>query len=209
MRRVFELLPRHRPNRSDRNDTGCRTRGSATNGNRGPGEATGFASLSGIYPVTLQGFAYCGRSSSACGWLCNDEQVHAIQLRLVTKTLAHTTFNAVSDDCLGRYTTRDCQPEARMSKMVRAGNHAEQAIADTPPTATNFAQFGAGSDTPTLRKSESWWKRQAQALRRARPLARRALNTLRPPGVLIRARKPWLRLRLITLGWNVLFIGLP
>lgn len=39
-----------------------------------------------------------------------------------------------------------------------------------------------------------------QADRRVLPLARRRLITRRPPGVLIRARNPWVRLRLITLG---------
>ncbi len=39
-----------------------------------------------------------------------------------------------------------------------------------------------------------------------RPLARRRLITNRPFLVAIRARKPWFRLRLITLGWNVLFM---
>jgi len=34
----------------------------------------------------------------------------------------------------------------------------------------------------------------------ARPLARRALITARPPLVFIRARKPWVRLRLTTEG---------
>ncbi len=40
-----------------------------------------------------------------------------------------------------------------------------------------------------------------------RPLARLALITARPPLVLIRARKPWLRALFNTLGWNVLFIS--
>jgi hypothetical protein len=45
-----------------------------------------------------------------------------------------------------------------------------------------------------------------QALRRALPLARRALMTARPPRVFMRARKPWVRLRLISLGWKVRFM---
>ena len=45
-----------------------------------------------------------------------------------------------------------------------------------------------------------------QALRRARPRARRALITARPPRVRILARNPWVRLRLTSLGWNVRFI---
>jgi hypothetical protein len=36
--------------------------------------------------------------------------------------------------------------------------------------------------------------------KRALPLARRAFNTLRPPTVALRARKPWVRARLIRLG---------
>ena len=42
----------------------------------------------------------------------------------------------------------------------------------------------------------------------ARPLARRRLRTRRPAFVAIRARNPWLRARLILLGWYVRFIGL-
>ena len=46
-----------------------------------------------------------------------------------------------------------------------------------------------------------------QALSRARPLARRALITARPPRVLIRARNPWVRFRFRLLGWNVRFMA--
>ena len=41
----------------------------------------------------------------------------------------------------------------------------------------------------------------AQADRRLRPFARRAASTRRPPGVAMRARKPWRRLRTSLLGW--------
>ncbi len=43
---------------------------------------------------------------------------------------------------------------------------------------------------------------------RLRPLARRRLNTSRPPRVDIRLRKPWRRERLMRLGWNVRFTDL-
>jgi hypothetical protein len=43
---------------------------------------------------------------------------------------------------------------------------------------------------------------------RLRPLARRRLMTLRPPGVSMRARKPCVRFLLILLGWYVRFIQL-
>src|SRR5690606_19310031 len=45
--------------------------------------------------------------------------------------------------------------------------------------------------------------------RRLRPLARRALMTARPPRVFIRTKKPWVRLRRVTEGWKVRFIGNP
>jgi hypothetical protein len=41
-----------------------------------------------------------------------------------------------------------------------------------------------------------------------RPFARLRLITNRPFLVAIRARNPWDLLRFITLGWNVLFIGI-
>jgi hypothetical protein len=46
--------------------------------------------------------------------------------------------------------------------------------------------------------------------KRARPFARRALRTARPPLVAERARKPWVLARLRQLGWKVRFmIGAP
>ena len=45
-----------------------------------------------------------------------------------------------------------------------------------------------------------------QTVRLLRPLARRALMTLRPFLVLMRVRKPWTSLRWRFLGWKVLFM---
>lgn len=50
--------------------------------------------------------------------------------------------------------------------------------------------------------------RYDQAARRLRPFALRREITARPLLVAIRDRKPWVRLRLRTLGWKVLFISL-
>ena len=41
------------------------------------------------------------------------------------------------------------------------------------------------------------------------PLALRRLSTLRPPGVSIRAKKPWVLFRFRLLGWYVRFISAP
>lgn len=48
-------------------------------------------------------------------------------------------------------------------------------------------------------------RRRVQGVRRTRPLARRALMTLRPLRVAQRARKPWVRARLRRLGLKVCF----
>jgi hypothetical protein len=48
----------------------------------------------------------------------------------------------------------------------------------------------------------------AYGVSRARPFARRRFRTRRPAFVAMRARKPWVRARLIVLGWNVRFMGL-
>ena len=46
---------------------------------------------------------------------------------------------------------------------------------------------------------------EAHTVREWRPLLRRALSTLRPLRVRIRARKPWVLARLRLLGWYVRF----
>lgn len=48
-----------------------------------------------------------------------------------------------------------------------------------------------------------------QALRRARPLARRRASSWRPFLVAMRARNPCVRARFKLLGWNVRFMSVP
>jgi hypothetical protein len=64
------------------------------------------------------------------------------------------------------------------------------------------AREPAAASSPGHRRSVS----ANQGTSRARPFARRAESTLRPPTVFIRARKPCVRLRLTTEGWNVRFM---
>lgn len=61
---------------------------------------------------------------------------------------------------------------------------------------------------PKASTTSHYW-RAGQADKLARPLARRRARTWRPFLVAIRARKPWVRARLIVLGWNVRFMGIP
>ena len=64
----------------------------------------------------------------------------------------------------------------------------------------------AGQPVATAPRHHTSGARRDQGASRARPLARRAESTLRPPAVFIRARKPCVRLRLTTEGWKVRFM---
>lgn len=59
-----------------------------------------------------------------------------------------------------------------------------------------------------MRRARRRWSQAAQAVRRLRPLARRRLSTSLPLAVAMRALNPWVRLRLILLGWKVRFMVL-
>jgi len=54
----------------------------------------------------------------------------------------------------------------------------------------------AGAAQPIADAAAGGWRNGRQTVRRARPLARRAARTLRPPTVFIRARNPCVRARL-------------
>ena len=93
-----------------------------------------------------------------------------------------------------------------------------RAYCDRQPASTAHACIADRSprsdETPAHRVCAAASPEQDQAERRARPLARRALITARPPAVAMRARKPCFFARRRSLGWNVRFtetseIGLP
>lgn len=86
-----------------------------------------------------------------------------------------------------------------MIQSVALDLDGEQVILMALPPAGYFTELFARPDAMGAGKT-LFRPRLVQALRRVRPLARRALNTLRPPLVLMRARNPWTRLRLRVLG---------
>jgi hypothetical protein len=84
-------------------------------------------------------------------------------------------------------------------QAILVSMHREYFVLKTPSTANNLLKLTAFSKVVGPGKSEIGTG-CTQALRRARPFDRRALRILRPPLVLIRARKPCTRLRLSLLG---------
>jgi hypothetical protein len=78
-----------------------------------------------------------------------------------------------------------------------------------PPKIARSKQAGMTGETQARNRQFPGRLRgcRCQGVRRARPLARRALITLRPPRVAMRARKPCVRARFRQLGWNVRFMA--
>ena len=79
-------------------------------------------------------------------------------------------------------------------------------VAITPAPCLEQRVEGAGSGQP-VRAEAAQRRGRDQGVRRARPLARRAESTLRPPMDFMRARNPCVRLRLTTEGWYVRFMS--
>lgn len=140
-----------------------------------------------------------GFRRAACD-LGNNHKVQALQACLfMSKGVPHDSFDPVSVYRPPRDPTRDRDPQARIAKMIYQGMYREQVVLIALAAFYHSPEVGSAGDSRTL------WVGEAgggfQALTRARPFARRALRTLRPPLVLMRARKPWVFLRLRALGW--------
>jgi len=82
--------------------------------------------------------------------------------------------------------------------MVWNGAHLEEIVTESAPLPKRGGEILAPGNA--ARPGQAL-PDAIQADSRARPLARRALSTARPPLVLMRARNPCVRLRLSLLGW--------
>ena len=100
------------------------------------------------------------------------------------------------------------QAQARVSQLVGSGQHGEMAVAGFAGLGEDAGK-GVSAGQPGATRKAGVAGRGVQGAKRARPLARRAFRTRRPPLVAIRARKPWVRLRWMMLGWNVRFMAIP
>ena len=104
-----------------------------------------------------------------------------------------------------------------MPRLVLAVQHEETGATAAPWLGKDVTKLsGKGESTGPrkglirLRGRLGAMLRAVQGIRRTRPLARRALRTFRPFLVALRARKPWVRARLMRLGWKVRFmLGAP
>src|SRR6185312_10875765 len=102
----------------------------------------------------------------------------------------------------------DRQAEAGMAQLVVAVAHMKTAAACASAACSQGGEVTRPTQPRLARQSGRGHHRYAAyGIRRLRPLARRALMTLRPSAVAIRARKPCVRARLSLLGWKVRFMA--
>lgn len=114
------------------------------------------------------------------------------------KSLAYEPLYPVTVDRPGSNLLADNYADSRPVQCVCPRKHAEMATdRDRLP-----GERSQELDPPqqTRRTWQCRRTRGAQTLNRARPLARRARSTLRPPRVRIRTRNPWVRLRRVFEG---------
>ena len=128
-----------------------------------------------------------------------------------TESLANLSLQCISLHCSLYKAFWHCDAEPCETQSVWLPGSVETSYGTSSFTAQRIHIVACRHETARARepaRTAPEGRTNRQALRRARPLARRALMTARPPRVRIRARNPWVRLRLTSLGWNVLFMML-
>ena len=132
------------------------------------------------------------------------------------KTSLTCLFRLFRSTARGRFFLLTTRPSRlNPSSFLKARNKSDELLTEKSRfwnTASNSSDFRRrwleGKEWSHMWYQPTFSRFQSQAESTFRPFARRRLITSRPPLVAILARKPWVLLRLITLGWNVLFIVL-
>ena len=109
----------------------------------------------------------------------------------LAKHFAHHAFHRRAGNCPGRDAPADDNSQTR---RLAARIIPDQDVKE--PTLSSCRER-AGEMRPATqpRQARQLGTRLCHTARRARPLARRALMTARPPRLFMRTRKPWVRLR--------------
>ena len=123
----------------------------------------------------------------------HDEIVTAQSPPVLAKHFPHQPLDPVAVHGTRSNLLADDDADTRALQPVRLHEHAEMA-ADRHGLASE-RRLIPGPFQETRRSRQRRPVRGVQTLSRARPFARRARITARPPRVRIRTRKPWVRLR--------------
>lgn len=138
------------------------------------------------------------------GFLRHHHQVHtavadvALTLAVAAEKFAHLPFYAVAAGGVGVHLARHGDAEAVTITFVGPCVKAQAVAATLPRAFKNKAETVFREQAAVFAESlpGAAGGRHRYTLSRARPRARRALITARPPRVRMRARNPWVRLRL-------------
>jgi len=156
-------------------------------------------------PQQCQFVAQDRRRSAECG--CTQHH-HDVEGRhrssLQTEALPDQTLDAVALNSGRRLTTRDRQPKSGEASRGEAKQQGEVCRATAFRLSEDRRIGGFRQQAPLSWKASALRNRNRGSgqtgVSRTRPFARRALMILRPFFVAMRARKPWVRARLRTLG---------
>lgn len=136
-----------------------------------------------------------------CGGSRHYHKINTCQLMLVqAETFPNQALDTVSVVSVPDIAFGNRQTQSRMTQAIDPSQHRQTRIRRflsllEYPLESGGIEQAAGSRETVASRSQ-----RTQTVKLFRPLARRALMTRRPPRVFMRARKPWVRTRLILLG---------
>ena len=142
------------------------------------------------------------------GPLDANDQIEALNHRArVTQHNAKHPAHAVAIDGARQRLGSDHEPDAPARASRRNRDKLKEFTVAAPARTKNLLE-GADAGEPAAATCAGHRREPIanQGASRVRPFARRAERTLRPPTLFMRARKPCVRLRLTTEGWNVRFM---
>jgi len=153
-------------------------------------------------PVLLQGGKQGGVVRLFDARSCQDDNIQPLEtIPLPAKTFPDQALYAVAIHRAADMLLGYCQSQpGRFPPVVAPCEHGKISVRGTYRSGEYLFIIPDAQQPGTAGKTFSRDRLPAQGVRRARPLARRALMTLRPLLVAMRARKPWVRARLRLLG---------
>lgn len=123
-------------------------------------------------------------------------------IAMTAKGLSCLALDTIAANGAGRNLAGNSQAQTRFFQSVGGGEQREKGIAGTETLAKHASERFRCQQSKLAGKPEASFgvTRFAYGQSRARPFARRAFSTFRPPLVAMRARKPWVRARRTLLG---------
>jgi hypothetical protein len=119
--------------------------------------------------------------------------------------LSKKSLDPISNDCVTHFLgDRQAEAPSKLGLGSLTRNAQDVSAVQLPTAALDRHVVGTLSQAHLFRDAAAHFFAMVIEIR-LRPLARRRRSTSRPPRVFLRARKPWVRLRLLLWGWYVRF----